>query len=37
MAKGISLAQLGGFITQNMDRIKAVRQEVEELQVGFNS
>ena len=37
MAKGISLAQFGGFITQNMDRIKAVRQEVEELQVGFNS
>jgi len=37
MAQRVSLAQLGGFITQNMDRIKAVRQEAEELQVGFNS
>jgi hypothetical protein len=37
MAKGMSLAQFGGFITQNVDRIKAVRREVEELQVGFNS
>ena len=37
MAQRVSLAQLGGFITQNMDRIKTVRQEAEELQVGFNS
>lgn len=37
MAQRVSLVQLGGFITQNMDRIKAVRQEAEELQVGFNS
>jgi len=37
MAKGVSLAQFGGFITQNMERIQAVRQEAEELQVGFNS
>jgi len=36
MAKGVSLAQFGGFITQNMERIQAVRQEAEELQVGFN-
>jgi DNA repair exonuclease SbcCD ATPase subunit len=37
MAQKVSLAQFGGFITQNVDRIKAVRQEAEELQVGFNS
>jgi len=37
MAQRVSLAQFGGFITQNVDRIQAVRQEVEELQVGFNS
>lgn len=36
MAQKMSLAQFGGFITQNVDRIKAVRQEAEELQVGFN-
>jgi predicted nucleic acid-binding Zn-ribbon protein len=36
MAKGVSLAQLGGFITQNIDRIQAVKKEAEELQVGFN-
>jgi DNA repair exonuclease SbcCD ATPase subunit len=36
MAKRVSLAQFGGFITQNMERIQAVRQEAEELQVGFN-
>jgi predicted nucleic acid-binding Zn-ribbon protein len=36
MAKRVSLAQFGGFIAQNMERIEAVRQEVEELQVGFN-
>lgn len=37
MAKGVSLAQLGGFLTQNIDRIQAVKKEAEELQVGFNS
>lgn len=37
MAQKVSLAQFGGFVTQNIDRIKAVRQEAEELQVGFNS
>ena len=37
MAKGISLAKLGGFITQNIDLIKAIKKEAEELQVGFNS
>jgi len=36
MAERVSLAQFGGFIAQNMDRIQAVRQEAEELQVGFN-
>jgi predicted nucleic acid-binding Zn-ribbon protein len=36
MTKRVSLAQLGGFITQNMDRIQAVCQEAEELQVGLN-
>lgn len=36
MAQKMSLTQFGGFITQNMERIQAVRQEVEELQVGFN-
>ena len=37
MTEGISLAQFGGFLARNMDSIKAVRQEAEELQVGFNS
>ncbi len=36
MAKRVSLAQFGGFIAQNVERIQAIRQEVEELQVGFN-
>lgn len=36
MAKRVSLAQFGGFIAQNIERIQAIRQEVEELQVGFN-
>jgi len=37
MAQKVSLTQFGGFVTQNIDRIKAVRKEAEELQVGFNS
>ena len=36
MAKRVSLAQFGGFIAQNIERIQTIRQEVEELQVGFN-
>lgn len=36
MAKRVSLAQFGGFIAQNIERIQAIRQELEELQVGFN-
>ncbi len=37
MAQRVSLAQLGGFIAQNIERIQAVRKEAEELQTGFNS
>lgn len=37
MIKSVSLAQFGGFIARNTDTIRAIRQEAEELQVGFNS
>ncbi len=37
MGKSVSLAELSQFLTSNVDQIGQVHQEVEEIQVGFNS
>jgi chromosome segregation ATPase len=37
MSKGLSLKQFSKYIVESVERIGAVRQEVAEIQVGFNS
>jgi predicted nuclease with TOPRIM domain len=37
MSKSLSLEKLSDYITENVGAINAVRQEMEEIQIGFNS